>query len=389
MGIAKQLSEADLVIVGAGLFGMTIAERAASVFGKRSLIIEQRNHIGGNAFSYFDPETSVEVHKYGTHIFHTENTKVFEYLSLFTEFNDYKHHVWTKHKGQTYPMPIGLATLNAFYKRDIDPQEAKRIIQESASSVTGTPSNLEDKAISLIGEDLYRAFIEGYTAKQWQTDPKLLPPDIISRLPVRYNFETRYFTDKYEGLPKDGYGAWFENMVKSDLINVATETDFFEIKSLIPQDKLVIFTGPIDQYFDFEYGLLSWRTLDLESEVIDVDDYQGTSVMNYADQTEPWTRIHEFKHLHPERQYVSGKTFVMKEFSRAALPEDEKYYPVNTPEDREKIDKYRKLAKEEPNTLFGGRLGSYKYLDMHMAVASALVMFENEITPIFNGNNHD
>lgn len=306
---------------------------------------------------------------------------------MFTEFNDYKHHVWTKHKGQTYPMPIGLATLNAFYKRDINPIEARRLIVQSSTAASSNPSNLEDKAISLIGEDLYRAFIEGYTAKQWQTDPKLLPPEIISRLPVRYNFDTRYFTDKYEGLPKDGYTAWFEKMIQSDLITVSTKTDFFEAKSLIPNDKLIIFTGPIDQFFDFRFGYLSWRTLDLISEVIDIDDFQGTSVMNYADRTEPWTRIHEFKHLHPEREYVPGKTFVMKEFSRAALPEDEKYYPVNTAEDREKIDKYRKLAKGESNTLFGGRLGTYKYLDMHMAVASALVMFENEITKHFSRNN--
>jgi len=246
-------------------------------------------------------------------------------------------------------------------------------------------TNLEEKAISLIGRPLYEAFVKGYTAKQWQTDPTELSPDIITRLPVRYNFDNRYFNDTHEGLPTDGYTAWLQRMADHPNIEVRLETDFFDVADEFRGKVPIVYTGPVDEYFDNSEGRLSWRTVDLEAEVVEVDDFQGTSVMNYNDIDVPFTRIHEFKHFHPERPYAEakGKTVIVREYSRAAEIDDEPYYPINTAEDREKLLRYRDLAKKEPMVLFGGRLGTYKYLDMHMAIGSALSMFENKLKPHF------
>ena len=271
----------------------------------------------------------------------------------------------------------------SFFGRSLTPSEAKELIAEHVSEAGITSAdNLEDKAISLIGRPLYEAFIRGYTKKQWSVDPTQLPPSIITRLPVRYNFNNRYFQDTWEGLPVDGYTPWLEAMAAHNNIEVFLNVDFFDIRSLVVGHLPVVYTGPIDRYFDYAEGELSWRTLDFEASVVDVDDFQGTSVMNYADEDIPFTRIHEFKHLHPERKYTQGKTLVMHEFSRLAGRNDEPYYPVNTSEDRAKLGEYRKRIAFERNVFFGGRLGSYQYLDMHMAVASALTAWDNEIRAI-------
>jgi UDP-galactopyranose mutase len=253
--------------------------------------------------------------------------------------------------------------------------------EQSAEVEAGTARNLEEKAISLIGRPLYEAFIRGYTAKQWQTDPTELPAAVISRLPVRYTYDNRYFSDTYEGLPTDGYTAWLERMADSPLIDVRLGTDFFDVRDEVVGTAPVVYTGPLDRYFDYREGRLGWRTLDFETEVLPVKDHQGTPVMNYADEKVPYTRIHEFRHFHPERDYPEDKTVVMREFSRAAEADDEPYYPVNTPEDRERLLRYRELARREPGVLFGGRLGTYQYLDMHMAIASALTLFDDVLRP--------
>jgi UDP-galactopyranose mutase len=375
----------DLVVVGSGFFGLTVAERCASELGLKVLILERRHHLGGNAYSEPEPETGIEVHVYGAHLFHTSNEKVWEYVNRFTTFTGYQHRVFAKYQGQVYSFPMNLGLINQFFGKSHTPDEARALIAEQASEIdTAAASNLEEKGISLIGRPLYEAFVKGYTAKQWQTDPKELSPDIISRLPVRYNFENRYFNDKYEGLPTDGYTAWLERMADHPNIEVRLETDFFgvadEFKGKVP----IVYTGPVDEYFGNCEGRLSWRTVDLEPEVLDVDDFQGTSVMNYNDQEVPYTRIHEFKHFHPERTYLPGKTVIVHEYSRFAEEGDEPYYPINTAEDREKLLKYRDLARKEPMVLFGGRLGTYKYLDMHMAIGSALSMFENKLKPHFS-----
>ena len=381
----------DLIVVGSGLFGLTVAERAASQLGKNVLIVERRPHLGGNAYSEAEPETGIEVHKYGAHLFHTSNKRVWDYVNQFTDFTGYQHRVFAMHNGTAYQFPMGLGLINQFFGKYYSPEDAKKLIQEQAAEINSEDAtNLEEKAISLIGRPLYEAFIRDYTAKQWQTDPKELPAGNITRLPVRYTFDNRYFNDTYEGLPVDGYAAWLNNMADHELIEVRLNTDWFEVRDQIRADNPdapVVYTGPLDRYFNYEEGTLGWRTLDFEAEVLDIPDFQGTSVMNYNDAEFPYTRIHEFRHFHPERAdvYPKDKTVIMKEYSRFAEGDDEPYYPINTPDDREMLLKYRERADKETadhKVFFGGRLGTYQYLDMHMAIASALNMFDNKLADI-------
>ena len=379
----------DLVVVGSGLFGLTIAEQAASRWGLRVAIVERRSHLGGNAYSEIDPETGIEVHKYGAHLFHTSNERVWEYVNRFTSFTSYVHRVWTTVDGVVYPMPVNLGTINQFFSAAYGPDEARALIAQQAAEVDGQEiTDFESKGVSLVGRPLFEAFFKNYTAKQWQTDPKDLPASIISRLPVRYNYDSRYFNDKYEGLPVDGYTAWMERMVASDLIDVYLDTDFFDPENPLNKAAVVgkvpvVYTGPVDRYFEYSAGDLAWRTVDFEKEVVDTGDYQGCSVMNYGDIDVPFTRIIEFRHFHPERDYQDKKTVIFREFSRFADHGDEPYYPVNTAQDRERLEQYRELMKNEDRVFFGGRLGTYKYLDMHMAIASALTMLDNELAPLF------
>jgi UDP-galactopyranose mutase len=376
---------ADLVVVGSGLFGLTIAERCANDLGLKVLMLDRRHHIGGNAYSEADPDTGIEVHQYGAHLFHTSNQRVWDYATRFTSFTGYQHRVFTIFQGRVYPMPINLATICEYFGKSLSPDQARAMVAEQAREFDSAAArNLEEKGISLIGRPLYEAFIRGYTAKQWQTDPRELPPEIISRLPVRYNFNNRYFSDTFEGLPVNGYTAWLTRMADHSNIEVTLETDFLHLREDIVGNVPVVYTGPLDAYFDNRAGELSWRTIDFEYEVRDVGDYQGTSVMNYADEDVPYTRIIEPRHFHPERKhYPSDTTVIMREFSRFAEQGDEPYYPINTAEDRAKLLKYRDMAKSEPHVLFGGRLGTYKYLDMHMAIGSALSMYDNKLRPHF------
>jgi UDP-galactopyranose mutase len=372
----------DLVVVGSGFFGLTVAERIAEQHGRRVLVLERRDHLGGNAYSELDPDTGIEVHRYGAHLFHTSNARVWEYVNRFSTFTDYLHRVYTTHDGVVYPMPINLGTINSFFRSALSPTQARALVAEQAGEVdTRAAANLEEKAVSLIGRPLYEAFIRGYTAKQWQTDPTELPPGIISRLPVRYTYDSRYFSDTYEGLPTDGYAALLERMADHPNIDVQLETDFFDVRDEVGQSAPVVYTGALDRYFDYREGRLGWRTLDFEREVVPVPDFQGAPVMNYADEDVPYTRIHEFRHFYPERDYPSDRTVIMREFSRAAEGDDEPYYPVNTPADRDMLLRYRKLAAQETGVLFGGRLGTYQYLDMHMAIASALHLVDDVLAP--------
>jgi UDP-galactopyranose mutase len=380
--LATVLANADLITVGAGLFSLTIAERAASQLGLRVVVLERRDHIGGNAWSEVDPASGVEIHRYGSHLFHCNSKDVWDYVTSFSPFTDYRHFVYTLHAGQVYPMPINLNTICSYFGRAFTPQQAKALIAEQAAEIAANPANLEEKAISLIGRPLYEAFIRGYTAKQWQTDPQDLPADIITRLPVRFTFNSRYFSDRFEGLPVIGYGRMVGEMARPAGIEVCTGVDYFEIAGQIPADKPIIYTGPVDRFFDYRGGMLGWRTLDFEKEVVDLPDYQGCPVMNYADEDVPFTRIHEFRHLHPERPY-GDKTVIFREYSRFAGRHDESYYPINTPRDRQIYDEYRAAAAAEPNILFGGRLGTYRYLDMHQAIGAALNLWDQAIRPHF------
>lgn len=388
------MNRPDVLVVGAGIFGLTMAERMATQLGKNVLVIDKRDHIGGNAYSEFDKETGIECHKYGAHLFHTSDERVWKYVNQFTEFTNYIHKVYTTHNNEVFPMPINLGTINQFFHSNLAPAEAKAKIAEQAADAPDKPKNLKEQGISLIGKPLFEAFIMNYTAKQWQTPAEDLSPAIIKRLPVRYNYDNRYFNNTYEGLPKDGYEKMFQNMIDAGnagdgSIEVRLNCDFFEdeeIQKLREDGILTIYTGPIDRFYDYKFGELKWRSLDLEKEVVDEEDFQGCPVMNYADLEPKYTRIHEFKHFHPERKnnpdkwpgYAEGvnKTVIVSEYSKDWQQGDEPYYPVNTAKDREILAQYQTLADAEENVIFGGRLGEYAYYDMDKTFASALDKFE-------------
>jgi len=362
----------DFVVVGAGFFGTTVAERLASS-GRRVLLLEQRNHIGGNCFSKINPETGVECHEYGSHIFHTSNEEVWAYLNQFTGFNEYRHSVWTTYRGHVYSMPVNLSTINNYYGINLKPFEVDAFIKKEVAKESITnPSNLEEKAISLIGRPLYEAFVRGYTIKQWEKDPRELSADIITRLPVRHNLNNRYFSDKYEGIPLDGYTSVFARMLDHPRIEVRTGVDYFSLKDSLG-DVPTLYTGPIDRFFDYRHGRLDWRTIEFKREIHNAQDYQGCTVMNYADESVPFTRIHEFKHYHPERKHNNG-TITFTEFSKIATPIDEPFYPVNTPRNDKLLNTYKEEMRLAGNVWFGGRLGSYRYLDMDDTVEAALAL---------------
>jgi UDP-galactopyranose mutase len=383
---------ADLLVVGAGLFGLTVAQRCAVELGLHVVILDRRAHIGGNAYSAPEPSTGIEVHRYGAHLFHTSNERVWEYVNRFTAFTGYQHRVFAAHRGEVFPLPINLGTINQFYRAALTPAQARELIAGQAATGAadrpgGGEQSLQDKAIASIGRPLYEAFIRDYTAKQWQTDPRELPASVISRLPVRYTYDNRYFSDTYEGLPVDGYGAWLARMADHPRIEVRLDTDFFAggpvgldaTRGALP----IVYTGPVDRYFDDAAGPLTWRTLDFDQQVLPIGDFQGCPVMNYSDADVAWTRILEFRHFHPERHYPDDATVIVKEFSRFAERGDEPYYPVNTAADRARLLTYRELAAAEPQVYFGGRLGTYQYLDMHMAIAAALTLVDSTLAPHF------
>jgi len=383
----KSLKKAKIVIVGSGFYGCTMAERISSVLGQEVTILESRNHPGGNAYSYTDFDSGIEVHKYGSHLFHTNNSKIWEYVNKFDKFNEYRHFVWINSDNNIYSMPINLATISSVYGKPLTPTQAKDLIKIETSGSVEQNNNFEEFAISKIGYKLYNLLIKGYTWKQWEINPKELPISTFTRLPIRYNFNSRYFSDTFEGLPLGGYGKVFQNMLDNKLIRLHLNTDFFDVSQYIGSDSLIIYTGPIDRYFNYSQGQLSWRTLDFELQKLNTEDFQGCAVMNYGDKDVPFTRIHEFKHLHPERPQTET-TIIAREFSRKAKIGDEPYYPVNSVEDRIKLSKYRELAKKQKNIIFGGRLGTYQYLDMHMAIAAALSDFENHVVPLMTGGNN-
>ena len=380
----------DLVIVGAGLFGLTVAQQAVEKLGVNVRIIDVRDHIGGNAYSYMDPETGAEIHKYGAHLFHTSNKRVWDYVNRFTSFTDYVHRVYATHDGEVYPLPINLGTVNQFFRAHYTPAEAKALIEEQAGELAGTdPANLNDQGISLIGRPLYEAFIKNYTAKQWQTDPEKLPASIIRRLPVRFTYNNRYFRDTYEGLPTDGYTRWFERMIDNPNIEVTLSTDFFDASQELSKHNLrgsvpIVYTGPIDRYFGSQLGDLHWRTVDFKEHRYDEVNHLGTPVMNYVDADVPFTRSIEFKNFNPERTEVAEqkRTIVWDEYSRFAGKDDEPYYPINTAEDRERFAQYKAMEANEPNVVFGGRLGGYAYFDMHQTINSALIAWEKQVKPL-------
>ena len=365
----------DYLVVGSGFFGSVFAQQAREA-GRSVKVIDKRPHIGGNCYTYEFEDTGITIHAYGTHIFHTSDADLWSYVNRFTEFNRYQHRVLTTHGGRVYAMPINLGTINAFYGVNLRPSEVEAFLEQKRGDIAH-PKNLEEKAISLIGEDLYEAFIKGYTRKQWGCDPKLLPAGIITRLPVRSSFHDSYFDDRYQGIPIDGYTPIFERMLEG--IPVELEADFLADRSYWrSQARTVIYSGALDAYFDYTYGRLNWRSVRFEQERVELDDVQGTSVMNYADQDVPYTRIHEPKHLHPERKMSRDVSVIIREYS--LIDNDRPYYPVNFDEDKAKLARYQKLQSAETATLFGGRLAQYRYYDMHQVIASALKTARDELS---------
>lgn len=370
-----KLEKTDYLIVGSGFFGSVLAEKIASELGKKVIVLEKRPHIGGNCHSQKDPDTGIEYHTYGTHIFHTNSVKVYNYLTQFTEFNSYYHQVLTTYKDKVYQMPINLETINSFFGTNLKPYEVEEFLEnERAKETYENPKNLEEKAVSLVGRSLYEAFIKGYTWKQWQKDPKELPASIINRLPVRTNYNESYFNNgRYQGIPLDGFTAIFQKMLKHKNIEVRTNVDYFDVKDQFEVAEKIIYSGPIDRYFSYQFGKLEWRSVRFEKEIAPHPDNLGTSVMNFADKEVPYTRIHEPRHLHPEREYPEDKSVLFYEYSQEN--EDDPYYPINNDSNRELLAKYKELAEKEENVIFGGRLGSYAYYDMDQVIGQALSVF--------------
>lgn len=367
-------------VIGAGITGCVLAERLATLFKRNVIILEKRSVVGGNSFAEIDPETGIEIHRYGSHIFHTNDEIVWNYIRKFTDFNSYRHRVMLRSGGRVYSMPIDLKTINDFYGAQFTPGEAKAFLAEEINKERiAEPSDLEEKAISLVGRGLYNSMIRNYTAKQWGKDPKTLPESIINRLPVRYRYDDSYFGTPWQGIPVNGFASMFEALLANPLIEVRTGVDYFDIRSSLPKDSAVFYTGMIDRLFDFCYGNLEWRSLQFEIETVPVCDYQGTSVMNYGDPDVPYTRIHEFKHYHPEWHgpYEKPQTVICREYPRAWSSDAEAYYPVNDSVNHKRLAKYMAEAEQFSNLIVCGRLGSYRYLDMDSAIASALQLFKD------------
>ena len=366
----------DFLIIGSGLYGSVLAERISTKLNKKVTILEKRKHIGGNCYSEKDKKTNVEYHKYGTHIFHTSNERVWKYLSNFCELNSYRHQVLSNFKNKIYQMPINLETINSFFKKNFNPDQAYKFLQKKTKKYhKKSYGNFEEKALSQIGLDLYEAFIKTYTQKQWGKHPKDLPSTIFNRLPLRYNYREDYFNNcKYQGIPDLGYTDIFKKMLSNKNIQVMTNEKFEISNNNYDVKYLTIYTGPLDQLFDCNLGSLEWRSLKFKLKYKNVEDFLGTSVINFPEKKISYTRLHEPKHLHIDRSYSNGETLIQEEYP-CDNPK-EPYYPINTRKNRELHRAYKKLALKLKNFDFGGRLADYAYYDMDMTISAALKKFD-------------
>ena len=365
-------SRYDYLIVGAGLFGATFAQTATKA-GKRVLVIDKRNHIGGNI--YTEEIEGIQVHKYGAHIFHTNSSRAWEYITQFASFNRYTNSPVANYYGEFYSLPFNMYTFNKMWGVTTPDQARAKIAEQRAESGITEPKNLEEQAISLVGTDIYEKLIKGYTMKQWGRPCTELPAFIIKRLPVRFTFDNNYFNALYQGIPQEGYTKMIENML--DGIEVRLGVDYFvEKDTLNAMADKVIYTGPIDTYFNYCYGALEYRSVRFENEILDTDNYQGNAVINYTDSETPYTRIIEHKH------FVFGtqeKTVISKEYSQEWTLGIEPYYPVNDETNTNLYKKYKELVDKEENVIFGGRLGQYQYYDMDAVILAALDAWEGEL----------
>ena len=366
----------DYLVVGSGLYGAIFAHEAKAR-GKSVLVVDKRPNIAGNI--YTENIEGINVHKYGAHIFHTNNTKVWKYITQFAEFNRFTNSPVANYKGELYSLPFNMYTFNKMWGV-VTPAEAMAKIEEQRKEIVGEPKNLEEQAISLVGRDIFEKLVKGYTEKQWGRDCKELPAFIIKRLPVRLTFDNNYFNALYQGIPIGGYTKLIENVLEG--IEVRLNTDYLENKS--DWDSLaekIIYTGPIDAYFDYKLGTLEYRSVRFETELLEQPNFQGNAAVNYTDRETPWTRIIEHKWFEFGKDVAGNelpKTVISREYSSEWKPGDEPYYPVNDNKNGELYEKYKKLADKEEKTIFGGRLGEYKYYDMDATIDSVLNLCEKE-----------
>ena len=366
------------LIVGSGLYGATIAQQAKKA-GKSVLVIDKRPNVGGNI--YTEKVEGINVHKYGAHIFHTNNKEVWDYVTSFVDFNRFTNSPVANYKGELYSMPFNMYTFNKMWGV-VTPEEAAAKIEEQKKEITGEPKNLEEQAISLVGRDIYEKLVKGYTEKQWGRDCKDLPAFIIKRLPVRLTFDNNYFNALYQGIPIGGYTKLIEKMLEG--IEVRLNVDYLENKEEL--DKLaekVIYTGPIDAYFDYKLGTLEYRSVRFENEILDKPNFQGNAAVNYTDRETPWTRIIEHKWFEfgkDENGNDLPKTVISREYSSEWKLGDEPYYPVNDAKNSTLYEQYKALAEAEDNVIFGGRLGEYKYYDMDKTIEVALAAAKKELS---------
>jgi len=357
------------VVVGAGLAGLTMAERIANVLDEKVLVIEKRNHIGGNVYDSYN-EDGILIHNYGPHIFHTNDQEVYYYLSQFTKWNDFWHRVLTYVDGNLIPMPITVETINKLYNLNLDCTQVEEFLKKQSVEIKDIKTS-KDVALSKVGQDIYGKFFENYTKKQWGIDPAELDTSVISRIPIRYNRDTRYFNDKYQGIPTHGYTKMCENMAANKNIKILLNTDFKEVMNEITYDKL-IYTGPVDEYYNQKHGKLAYRSIHFEFETFDQEEYQEAPVVNYPNDYD-YTRITEFKKLTWQKH---EKTTICKEFPGA---EGEPYYPFPTKEWKAKYGLYQEEMKKETKVIFIGRLAEYRYYNMDAVVRRALDAFEEFI----------
>ncbi len=367
----------DYLIIGSGLFGSVFARQAADA-GKKVLVIDKRPNIAGNV--YTEKVEGINFHKYGAHIFHTNNTEVWNYVNRFATFNRFTNSPVANYKGELYSMPFNMYTFNKMWGV-VTPEEAAAKIEEQKKEITGEPQNLEEQAISLVGRDIYEKLVKGYTEKQWGRDCKELPAFIIKRLPVRLTFDNNYFNALYQGIPIGGYTKLVENLLEG--IEVRLNENYLKDKAKWnAMAKKVVYTGAIDAYFDYTLGNLEYRSVRFENEILDMPNFQGNAAVNYTDRETPWTRIIEHKWFEfgkDENGNDLPKTIISKEYSSEWKPGDEPYYPVNDKKNGELYQKYKALAEKEENIIFGGRLGEYKYYDMDAVIASALECARNQL----------
>lgn len=354
------------LIIGAGFSGAVIANRLAHA-GIRSHVVDSHKHVAGNCHSERDTETGIMIHKYGPHIFHTDNDMVWNFINQFGEFMPYVNRVKSTVNSTVYSLPINLHTINQFFDKTLNPEQARELLDSLGESSITDPCTFEQQALRFVGSDLYQAFFYGYTKKQWGLEPSALPASILKRLPVRFNYDDNYFNHKYQGMPRDGYTSLVERMLDHPLITVTLDTQVG--RNDVGGYDHVFYSGPIDGWFDFSEGRLGYRTLDFE-EIRANGDLQGCAVMNYGDENVPYTRIAEHKHFSPWETHE--KTIAFKEFSRACGPDDIPYYPIRLVEEQQLLRRYIELATSETGVSFIGRLGTYRYLDMDVTIAEAM-----------------